>query len=168
MKPPPSLSFTQFSHPQHHHAAAARTPHRHGQEHGPSPISAAGCGRRPFESIAEDLLGAAVLLDAGAGEMVRWVGGVNFLMDELGAATVLSLEEAEGLEKALKPYSRAVVLMTTYLWEHEHVLRALLGFRQKREWEEIRIYTSISAGAHTQHPLGETISRNYHTPEIYG
>lgn len=131
--------------------------------------------------------------------MVRWVGGVNFLMDELGAATVLSLEEAEGLEKALKvggrgrgrgrvggggrrgggkrnnskqewkitrsvcnvfdinvslfrvpsfifsdpspflqPYSRAVVLMTTYLWEHEHVLRALLGFRQKREWEEVR------------------------------
>lgn len=34
--------------------------------------------------------------------MARWAGGVNFLMDELGAATVLSLEEAEGLEKALK------------------------------------------------------------------
>ncbi len=75
MEPPPSLSFSQYSHPQHHHAAPARTPHKNGQQHGPPPISAAGCGRRPFESIAEDLLGAAVLLDAGAGEVRGGRGG---------------------------------------------------------------------------------------------
>lgn len=75
MEPPPSLSFSQHSHPhqqQHHHAAAAapaRTPHHYGQQHGPPPLSAAGCVRHPFESIAEDLVGAAVLLDAGAGEV---------------------------------------------------------------------------------------------------
>ena len=39
-------------------------------------------------------------------QMARWAGGVNFLMDELGAATVLSLEEAEGLEKAVKVRER--------------------------------------------------------------
>ncbi len=64
--------------------------------------ASAACVRAPFESISDDLVGAAVLLDKGAGEMARWAGGVTFLMDELGAGTVLSLEEAEGLEGALK------------------------------------------------------------------
>lgn len=51
--------------------------------------------RRPFESIAGAIAGAVVLLDAGAGQLARWAGGVNYLVDELGALALLPLGEDE-------------------------------------------------------------------------
>ena len=111
--------------------------------------------RRPFESIAGAIAGAVVLLDAGAGQLARWAGGVNYLMDELGALALSPLGEDEedgdddnkgGMGKsggaaisllagafwgaataAAAGRLRVVVLLTGFLWEYEHAFRRLFA-----------------------------------------
>ena len=52
-------------------------------------------------------------------------------MDELGASMVMELSEDLVLKGG--QYSKAVIMVTSFVWDYEHILARLRG-----PWEEVR------------------------------
>jgi hypothetical protein len=55
---------------------------------------------------------------------------------------VMAVEETETATASLKPHTRVVLLLTSYLWEQEHALRTILG-KKAPAWEEVCVCVCV-------------------------
>ncbi|CAM9957760.1 unnamed protein product, partial [Discosporangium mesarthrocarpum] len=117
--------------------------------------------RRPLESLPRDCPfskweSLALFLDDGATEVVRWAGGVTFVLEELGISTVLDLQvfaPGRGQVSRVPPrkseIERGVFLLTTFLWDAE---AAVLNAARAYGLEEVVVACSVSEAGHSCHP----------------
>eukprot|EP00198_Chlamydomonas_reinhardtii_P007980 XP_001697317.1 predicted protein [Chlamydomonas reinhardtii] len=107
--------------------------------------------QRPVLELAENLQGALLYLDAGAGEIAQTTLGLPFLFG-LGVSNVCSLELASADDAALptlaagQPPSRLAVFTTQLLTDaHPSILRAVLVHPTVTS---VVVYCSVSEHAH--------------------